>query len=105
MAIDFRKPKTQACLTWLRQALADLEAAGVIEATEEKHPPHFHVAVLHQRPEQHIQMAAGDVALPPKNASSTAPKSKKARSTQRPSKQTAASAKHSAGARSAGPDR
>jgi len=83
MAIDFRKPKSPACLTWLRQALAELEKTGVIEATEEKHPPHFHVAVLHQRPEQHIQMAAGDVALPPKNASSTAPKPEKTVRSQR----------------------
>ncbi len=68
MAVDFRKPKTPACLEWLRKALVDLEDANVIEATEERHPPHFHVAVLRQKPEQHIQMAAGDVALAPKAA-------------------------------------
>src|SRR4051812_1526910 len=62
MAVDFRRPKTPACLEWLRKSLVDLEDAGVIEATEEKHPPHFHVAVLHQEPERHVQMAAGEVA-------------------------------------------
>lgn len=65
MAVDFRKPKTPACLEWLRKSLVDLEDTGAIEATEERHPPHFHVAVLHQKPERHIQMAAGDVALAP----------------------------------------
>ena len=45
MAIDLRKPKG-ACLRWLRGALLELEDAGVIEATEEYGPPHFHVAVF-----------------------------------------------------------
>jgi hypothetical protein len=70
MAVDFRRPKSPACLEWLRKSLVGLEDAGVIEATEEKHPPHFHVAVLRQAPEQHIQMAAGEVAPTLKAASS-----------------------------------
>jgi uncharacterized protein YcbK (DUF882 family) len=95
MAIDFRKPRTPACLEWLRLTLANLEKAGVIEATEEKHPPHFHVAVLHQRPAPHIQMAAGDVALPQKAASSTPARSKKTAPAQGSAKRTAASASKS----------
>jgi hypothetical protein len=65
MAVDFRRPQNPACLTWLRRSLVDLEAAGVVEATEERHPPHFHVAVLRQMRPPHIQMAAGDVQLTP----------------------------------------
>ena len=45
MAIDLRKP-TGRCLRWLRATLLELEDAGVIEATEERRPPHFHVAVF-----------------------------------------------------------
>jgi hypothetical protein len=45
MAIDIRKPRGGRCLTWLRETLMHLEAQGVIEATEERRPPHFHVAV------------------------------------------------------------
>jgi LysM repeat protein len=45
MAIDLRKPKGR-CLRWLRETLLELEDAGVIEATEERRPPHFHVAVF-----------------------------------------------------------
>lgn len=45
MAIDLRKPKG-ACLRWLRATLLELENEGVIEATEERGPPHFHVAVF-----------------------------------------------------------
>ena len=45
MAVDLRKPRDGRCLRWLRNALVDLEDTGVIEATEEFHPAHFHVAV------------------------------------------------------------
>jgi hypothetical protein len=45
MAVDLRRPQGY-CLTWLRQTLLDLEGQGVIEATEEHHPAHFHVAVF-----------------------------------------------------------
>ena len=45
MAIDLRKPNDPGCRSWLRQTLLQLERAGVLEATEEHGPPHFHVAV------------------------------------------------------------
>ncbi len=51
MALDFRKPQG-ACLTWLRSSLLALEDRHVVEATEERHPVHFHVAVLSQLPER-----------------------------------------------------
>lgn len=46
MAIDLRKPATASCLRWLREALLGLEDRGLIEATEEHWPAHFHVAVF-----------------------------------------------------------
>jgi hypothetical protein len=46
MAIDLHKPDDAFCRQWLRETLLDLENAGVIEATEEYAPPHFHVAVF-----------------------------------------------------------
>lgn len=45
MAVDLRKPTKGSCLRWLRQTLLELEDAGLLEATEEHGPPHFHVAV------------------------------------------------------------
>ena len=45
IAIDLRRP-TGRCLTWLRGTLLSLEKRGVIEATEERRPPHFHVVVF-----------------------------------------------------------
>jgi hypothetical protein len=46
MAVDLHKPTNWRCLTWLRRELLALEGTGVIEATEEHHPAHFHVAVF-----------------------------------------------------------
>jgi hypothetical protein len=48
IAVDIRRPPPGPCLTWVRGALADLETRGVVEATEEHHPIHLHVAVLAQ---------------------------------------------------------
>lgn len=46
IAVDIRRPYAGPCLTWVRGALAELEARGLIEATEEHHPAHLHLAVL-----------------------------------------------------------
>jgi hypothetical protein len=46
MAVDLRRPRDRQCLSWLRTALLDLEKRGLIEATEEHSPAHFHVAVF-----------------------------------------------------------
>lgn len=57
IAVDFRRPQAGPCLNWVRSALAELEHDGIIEATEEHHPVHLHVAVL--------VAPGGTVALPP----------------------------------------
>ncbi|HYD52092.1 MAG TPA: DUF5715 family protein [Gemmatimonadaceae bacterium] len=49
IAIDLRRPPSGPCLDWTRQALVELEKRGVVEATEERRPVHFHVAVLAPR--------------------------------------------------------
>lgn len=45
MAVDLHKSDDPSCLRWLRATLRELEDEGVLEATEEFSPPHFHVAV------------------------------------------------------------
>ena len=45
MAVDFRRP-TGPCLTFMRKELLSMEKLGLLEATEERHPVHFHIAVL-----------------------------------------------------------
>ena len=85
MAVDFRKPRG-ACLKWLRKSLLALEGRRVIEATEERRPVHFHVAVLQQDRPQRVNAAASparagsaepkpaprDVAAPARGESTTA---------------------------------
>ena len=44
MAIDLRLPAGR-CRAWLESVLLALEARGVLEATAERRPPHYHVAV------------------------------------------------------------
>ena len=56
MAVDIRRPTRGSCLRWLRQTLLDVEGEGVIDATEERHPPHFHVAVF---PRQYAAYVGG----------------------------------------------
>jgi hypothetical protein len=51
MAVDLRKPAVR-CRTWLRRRLLAAERRRVIEATEERRPPHFHIAVLPSRYEK-----------------------------------------------------
>lgn len=45
MAVDFRRSNSPACRRWIERVLLGLEAEGVLEATRERNPPHYHVAV------------------------------------------------------------
>jgi hypothetical protein len=46
MAVDFRRSNNMACRSWLERTLLSLEGEGVLEATRESYPPHYHVAVF-----------------------------------------------------------
>lgn len=73
MAVDFRKPRSGPCLTWLRTALLGLESRGVVEATEERFPAHFHVAVLKQQapPRRVIASASRATKTPAQSVAKT----------------------------------
>jgi hypothetical protein len=45
-AIDLRIPPNEDCEEWLEKRLIVLEEEGVIEATRENSPPHYHIAIL-----------------------------------------------------------
>lgn len=45
MAVDLRRHDKSACRKWLERVLLQLEGDGVLEATREHHPPHYHVAL------------------------------------------------------------
>lgn len=63
IAVDLRKPTTTKCRAWLRNTLLSLERAGVIEATEEYGPPHFHVAVFPTPYTQYVRRHTGAATL------------------------------------------
>lgn len=46
LAMDIRHSDLPACREWLEQELLGLERDGVVEATRENWPAHYHVAVL-----------------------------------------------------------
>src|SRR3954453_10689265 len=61
MAIDLRRSDSSGCRQWLERVLLDLEGKGVLEATREQYPPHYHVAVF---PNPYLQYVASGEALP-----------------------------------------
>lgn len=59
MAIDLRRPQNPSCLSWLRNTLLSLDASGVVEAIEERNPPHFHVAIFPSSYRQYVSNRSG----------------------------------------------
>lgn len=62
IAVDLRKP-TGRCLTWLRKTLLSLEDRGLVDGTEERRPPHFHVVVFPAAYDAHIASVGGPSAV------------------------------------------
>ena len=46
MAVDLRRSDRSSCREWLESTLLLLEEKDVVEATRERHPPHYHVTVF-----------------------------------------------------------
>jgi hypothetical protein len=46
MAVDLRRSDRRSCKQWLESTLLALEGEGMVEATREHWPPHYHVAVF-----------------------------------------------------------
>jgi hypothetical protein len=55
MAVDFRRPSKASSRQWLEKTLLSLENKGVIDATRERRPAHYHVAVF---PDKYATYAA-----------------------------------------------
>lgn len=54
MAVDLRRSRSAKCRAWLEQVLLTLERQGVLEATREYYPPHYHIAVFPRPYVQHV---------------------------------------------------
>ncbi len=54
MALDLRRPWSRVCRGWLEHTLVTLEAKGVLEATLERSPPHYHIALFPKPYERYV---------------------------------------------------
>lgn len=65
MALDLRRHyDTASCGRWLERVLLSLEKTGVLEATEEHYPPHFHVALFPTEYATYVdRLTGGSVAV------------------------------------------
>jgi LysM repeat protein len=52
MAVDLRVSERKSCRTWLENTLLYLEGEGTLDATRERHPSHYHIAVF---PEHYLR--------------------------------------------------
>ena len=46
MAMDLRLSRDRNCRVWLEDVLVSLEKAGILEATRERYPAHYHIALF-----------------------------------------------------------
>ena len=56
MALDVRRPTDPSCRGWLESTLLDLEERSLLEATRERAPPHYHVAVFAQDYASYVEL-------------------------------------------------
>lgn len=71
MAVDFRVSQTQECREWFETKLLALEERDAINATRERNPPHYHVAVYPRPYMQYAQAFPLQVAPAPEIADET----------------------------------
>jgi LysM repeat protein len=64
MALDLRKSERRSCQRWLEETLLALEDEGVLEATRERRPPHYHVAVFPSEYRRHVAAVTQDEPAP-----------------------------------------
>jgi hypothetical protein len=59
MALDLRLPRDSRCRAWLEDVLLNLERAGLLEATRERRPAHYHVALFPRPYVQYVERVTG----------------------------------------------
>ncbi|MDP2959258.1 MAG: DUF5715 family protein [Longimicrobiales bacterium] len=58
MALDVRYSLSAICRRWIEDVLLRLEKSGVVEATRERRPPHYHIAVFPQQYRAYVDRVA-----------------------------------------------
>ncbi|MFW5904743.1 MAG: DUF5715 family protein, partial [bacterium] len=69
MAVDLRRSNDARCRSWLESTLLSLESRGLAEATRERYPPHYHVAVYPRPYVQYVAAATGQARATARAAS------------------------------------
>lgn len=59
MALDLRRSWSRRCRSWLEGVLLTFEGRGLLEATLEWRPPHYHLALFPEPYRQHLAKVAG----------------------------------------------
>jgi len=65
MAMDLRRSLRRACSSLLESTLLDLESRGILEATKERFPAHYHVALFPESFSSYLLAVDGGRELPP----------------------------------------
>lgn len=60
MAMDLRVSWKRACRSWLEGTLLQLEGTGVLEATRERYPPHYHVVLFPDDYRSYVEKLTGE---------------------------------------------
>jgi hypothetical protein len=68
MAVDLRTPRRTSCRRWLENTLLGLEARGVLEATRERRPSHYHIAIFPTAYLAYVEKLTGDTQLAERTA-------------------------------------
>ena len=63
MALDLRASRRSSCRRWLEGTLLSLEAKGVLDATRERRPAHYHVAIFPAAYLSYVEKLTGDTKL------------------------------------------
>ena len=64
MAVDLRRSNNRACRAWLEDVLLYLEDRRVLEATRERRPPHYHIAVFPEQYGAYVEQVTRQAAAP-----------------------------------------
>jgi len=59
MAMDLRVPSKRTCRSWLEGTLLQLERTGVLEASRERYPPHYHVVLFPDDYRSYVERITG----------------------------------------------
>jgi LysM repeat protein len=63
MALDLRHSRRASCRRWLESTLLSLEGKGVLDATKERRPAHYHVAIFPTSYLAYVEKLTGDTKV------------------------------------------